>query len=335
MADAIQDLLRLSAGIEVTKGTIVPATVQLVGQPEWIEEVETYQSEYPDGYRVPSGGAGVVKRRGVIVKVASKLTAEDIMWPLNTGIRLVTPVNSSGDYTSTFSPQLTTAIPTIGTASLEYVESDGSTNHIARKVGYAMCDQFSIEWAMNEPAALNYQFFGRASQALASPAAVVPYTSRYGQELVTPLLSVYWDTAWSGLGGTQLTVVRSGKFECMTGFAPDWKAAGRTDLDFYIHKVGKLTAKLQLVLELDAVGAAKFGQYRTNDVVFVRLSQLGNTVAAVPRKVQIDGAWRFASTPKLGPDGPTRLVTVDLTNVRETVSNKSLEFVVVNGLASL
>lgn len=334
MADALYQLRKVQFGEESNKGTLVAATVQMVGDATYTEEQDFYRSPYPAGVRSNVGGLGVITRKGVMVEIASDLTAEEILWPLNCGVKDVTGVDSSGDVTHTYAPELTTGIPTLATATIEYIESDGSTNHVAREFGYGLCSEFSIEWAFNQVAKLTHKWFARASQSSTPTGSLTAYSGR--KALVSPLLSVYLDTSWSGIGGTQLSgTVRSCKLDVSTGLAPDYKLDGRADLDFTKYKVGPLTAKLSMVLELDASGATQIASYRSNSGLFIRLKQLGDTVVAAQRMVQVDGSYRFVSPPQIAPDGDQTLVTLDLESYYDVTGTKALEFAVLNGLTSM
>ena len=335
MADAITELRKLQAGIESTKGTLVAATRQLTGDWRWEEQNPQYRSPHPAGVRANVGGAGQILWKGCRLTNTTDLSAEEILWPLMLGVRgAVAGANSSGDYTYTVDPQLTTGIPTLDAATIEIVESDGSTNHVAREFGYAMCESFGIEWTYSQAAKLTYALFGRASQASTPTGSLTAYSSL--EPLVTALLSVYCDTSGAGLGGTQLSgIIRAAKWNCTTGLAPDWKADGRPDRDHSKHKVGKLVATLELTMELDATGAAKFAQYRANDVLFIRLKNTGSTAAVNPRYVQIDGAYRFTASPKIDPDGSQMLATISLESVYDSTWGKTLHFTVMNALSAI
>lgn len=335
MATAIYPLNKIQLGIESTKGTIVPATRLMQGDGDWMEEQDFYRSAYPQGVRANVGGAGVITRKGVGLKFETELTAEEILWPLMTGVRgQVAAVGAGADKTYTHTPQLTTGIPTIDTATIEAIRSDGSTNHFAREAGYGLTSGFDIEWAFNQAAKLSWEMFARASQTSTPTASLTVYSTR--EVLVTNLLAVYLDTSWAGLGGTQLTgIVRSAKFSAATGFMPNYTMDGRADLDFVNHKVGNLTAKLSLLLELDAVGAARFVDYRSNALQYIRLKNTGNVIGSGVKTVQIDGAYRFVSAPAMQQDGEQMLVACELESVYDPTGTKTLEFVTVNGLATI
>lgn len=335
MADALYPFNLIQIGRETTKGTLVAATRKLVGDGTFTEEQDFYRPPYATGRRGNVGGAGVITRKGMMLDVATDLTAEEILWLLETGIKgQVAGVDSAGDVTWTFEPELTTGVPTIDTATVELVRSDGVTNHYYGEFGYAMCSKFKIEWAFNEPVKLSYTMFGRARQPGAPTAALAAYTTR--EVLVAPLLSMYLDTSWAGLGTTQLTgIARSGSIEITTGFEPDYKTDGRADKDFSKHKVGNPMAVVSLVLEEDAVGAARWADYRANSLVFMRFKFLGNTIVAAPKTVQVDLALRCTSPPSEGPDGQQQLITTGLESVVDDTSGKTMLFTIINALTAI
>ncbi|HXG36520.1 MAG TPA: hypothetical protein VNL15_06100 [Dehalococcoidia bacterium] len=335
MATSIVPFNKLQVGIESVKGTLVAATRVINGEHRFSEEQDFYRSANAIGVRANVGGAGVITRKGCMLEVASELTAEEILWPLLTGIRgAVTPTGAGADKTWTFTPQLTTAVLTIDSATLEFVRADGVTNHYYGEAGYGMTSSFKIDWAFNEVAKLAWSMFARARQTGTPTAALSPYASR--EELVSPLLAVYQDTTWAGLGTTQLTgIIRSASFECTTGLAPDYTLDARADKDMVQHKVSSLKATLSLVMEFDATAASRFANYRANDIVFIRLKNTGSVVGAANKTVQIDGAYRFTATPEFSADGEQVLMTASLESVYDSTSTKTLEFVVINALAAV
>lgn len=335
MATALRSFRKVQIGKESTKGTLVPATVVLVGEGRLAEQQEFYRSNYPRGQRATVGGAGTIVRKGSVLTWETELTAEDILWPLSTGIKgNVSPTNTNSEYAWAFAPQITTGVPTLDAATVEFIEADGVTNHIASEAGYAMTRKFGVSFATGEIARLSWEMFARARQTSTPTNALTPYTSR--EPLASDLCKVYLDTSYAGIGGTQLTtIVRSGEFECVCGVEPDYTVDGRSDKDYSKHRVESLSATLNLVLEMDATGAARYADFRDNDVVFIRLKFEGSTVVANARSVTIDGAYRFVGEPGISEDGEQVLVTLNLEAVYDSTGTVILDFDVVNGLATL
>lgn len=335
MATAIRPLRKLQIGKETTQGTLVPATRLLVGEGRLEEEQDFYRSEYPIGIRGTMGGAGVVTRKGSLITWETELTAEEILWPLLTGIRgAVSGGAGPTEYTYTFTPELTSGVPTLDTATIEFLETDGVTNHYYGEAGYALTRSFTIEWAFNEVAKLSWEMFARARQSGTPTAALTAYTGR--EPLVSNLLGVSIDPDWATLGTTPITgIMRSATFECTTGLEPDYTMDARTDADMSKHQVNLLAATLELVMEFDATAAARFTEYRDNDLLFIRLANTGSTIDTNPKTVQIDGCYRFSAVPSFSEDNEQVLMTASLEAVYDPTGAKMLEFTVINALATV
>lgn len=330
MATAIRPLRRLHVGLESTPGTLVAATRQLIGSGRLNEEAEFYRSTYPSGLRATPGGAGVVTRRGTTLSWETELTAEEILWPLLTGIRGgVTPTDDDGLKIWTFSPELATGIPTIDTATLEFLDSDGVSNHYYGEAGYAFTRSFGISWTVNQIATLTWEMAARARQSDTPTAGLTPYSGRV--PLVSNLLSVTIDSDWSSLGTTAVEgVMRSATFSCTTGLDANYTMDGRSDADMVRHQVNLLSGTLELVMELNASTATYFQSFRDNDLLFVRLAQTGPS----NRLVQIDGCYRFSASPSFSEDNEQVLMTANLEAVIDPTTNNIFQFTVQNALAT-
>lgn len=328
---------KIQVGMETTKGTLVPATRVLLAEANSaiVEEQEKFSPSYTRGVRTMNHTAGVIMRKGTMVNVSTDLNAEEVLWPLLTGVRgAVTGVGAGADKTWTFTPQLT-ADPTLDAATIEMIRGDGTTNHYYREAGYGLTQNFHMEFAYNQVAKLSWGMFARAGQTGTATGALVPYPSR--EILTSNKLAIYKDTTWAGLGGTQLTgVMRSVTFDCTTGVMPDYTLDARTDLDFTKHLAGSLGATLDMVFEFDATGATFFGQWRTNDIIFIRLKCTGSVIGSAVKTVQIDGAFRFTSSPAGFTDDDGRVVvTLNMENVFDETSSNTLLFTVINGLTAV
>ncbi|GIW19670.1 MAG: hypothetical protein KatS3mg064_2827 [Tepidiforma sp.] len=333
MPTALASLNRLQLGKETAAGTAVAATAVIPGAAEFEETIEFYRSDYPRGVRVAAGGAGVITGRGTTLKVETELTAEEVLWPLLTGIASVTPTGTGPAYTWTFAPALS-GHASIATATAEFVRTDGATNHYVAIAPYCICTTFGIEWSASEVARLSWEMTGRARQAGAPTASLTPYASR--EPLVGGLGKVFVDGSWGALGTTQLLgTVRSGSLEVTTGLVHTRTVDGRADLDATEHTSGMLEAKLDLVVELDAAGAARYAQYRQNELAFVRLRFEGTAIGGQPRYVQADGCWRVAGAPKWQADGQQVLLGLSLELVQDPATGNAIRFEARNGLGAV
>lgn len=332
MVTALQSFDLIQLGEEAEKGTALAATVQMVGTGTLREIIDRYRPEHPRQIRAAVGGGGIDIMKHTELEIAMDLSPEQVLWPLHTGVLGdVTPSDADPDYTYTFTPELDTAAAELDTATIEIVRGDGDTNHLAREYAYGLTSGFDMEWGANVEARMLWRVFARTSQTSTPTAALTPYTGL--ESLKSNLLSVFVDDDWASLGGSQLnTVVRSAKLSYDTGIVPDYTLDGRSDIDFTIHRVGKLAVTLDLVLEFDAVGAVEsFGDYRANNIRFVRLNQAG----AANSFINVDLATRFTAEPSESVDGDQRLVALSLEGVYDPTGDEVIEFTVLNQLASL
>lgn len=333
MPTALVGLTRLQLGKEAAAGSAVPATAAIPAAAEFEESIEFYRSDHPRGVRVAAGGAGVITGRSTSLKVETELTAEEILWPLLTGIATVTPTGSGPAYTWGFTPNLS-GHANVATATAEFVRTDGVTNHYVAIAPYCICTKFGIDWSASEIAKLSWEMTGRARQGGAPTASVAPYASR--EPLVGGLGKVFVDASWAALGTTQLLgTVRSGSLEVTTGVVHTRTVDGRADLDATEHTSTTLEAKLELVAELDAAGAGRYLQYRQNDLAFIRLRFEGTNVGGQPRYVQVDGCWRVAGAPKWQADGQQVLLGMSLELVQDPATGNAIRFDVRNGLGAV
>ena len=336
MATAIRPLRKFQLGKESSKGTLVAATRVLTGDTQFMERRNRYYSAYPRGVAATVGGSGTLVKQWVDIEHRGELSAEDILWPLHLGIRGgVSPTGGGTAKTWTFTPQLTTAIRTLEAATCEFMRSDGSTNHYYGESGYCMCASFRIESEPEGIAQYSMNLFGRARQTDTPTSSQVPYTSL--EALAGGGLSVYCDTSWSGLGGTQLTgMQRKVIFNCDTGVVPQWSADGRSDRDYAEHAVGSLKAKLNIEWEFDSVGAARYASYRAGDIVYLRLKWVGSAISGGGNKtVQIDGAYRFAGDPTFVETDEQTFMSAELDAVYDATGTKILEFTAINTLSAV
>lgn len=336
MATAIHPFNKLQLGIESAKGTLVAATRVIQCDGAHREQAERYRSARPQGVRATAGGAGSTLMHATDLLVETEATAEEILWPLLTGVKgAVTPTGAGNAKTWVFTPEVTTAIPTLDSATAEYAMADGVTNHYYRESGYAMTRSFKLGWAFNQIATLGWSMFARRAQTGTPTGSLVVYSSR--EPLVSNLLALYLDTSWAGLGGTQVvTIVRSAEFECITGIEADHTLDARSDLDLTIHKASSIGAKLAVVLEFNATAATLFANYRANDVVYIRLKNTGSAIAGGGNKtIQIDGAYRFVEDPTFAADGDQMLMSASLEAVYDATGTKILEFTAINALAAV
>jgi hypothetical protein len=328
MATAIHALSKVGYGVESTPGTLVVADTALVtdaGVATYTEIMERQVRSAPRG--VLTEVEDVLTRQGSEISYTQDLTWEEFPIVLGGGLDALSGAGD-GPYTYTVTPSMT-APDALNAFSFEVVASDGATDHLKRSVAYAQCSEFSVSGNFGEPAQLSATWFGRAGQALSSPATVTPLTGR----TIVPadLFAVKIDTSWANLGNTaKAGLVRSFTYTVNTGVQPNYTLDGRADLDYTAPRRGMITGDLQMVAEFDANAATELAAWRAGTLRFISLEAAG----ASSRSIKLQAAVKYVEAPSISEaDG---LVTVSL-NGRfryDPTSGNVIKFIVVNGIAS-
>lgn len=337
---ALTTFRRLQVGREATPGTLVPATRQIIGDGALNETAQKYFSPYPMGVRVDGGGAGTTLQRGTEFSVDTELTAEEILWPLLTGIEGgVTPTpGATGDeaaQTWVFAPPPTAgSADIIDTMTMEYLQSDGVTNFLVNRAGNCFTSGFTLNWAASQIATMNWTGMGRAREASPVPtAAIVPYPSR--QPLASNFTTVSLDPTWAGLGTTPIVgTVEGGQVAVTTGLAAKYKMDGRETLDFSHVFPGLVTGTVQLTMELESQAAAELQHWRDNDLRYLRILQVGSviddTATSIRRSIRIDACIRLTDTPTFSDSDGEQVMQLNGALTFDTDPDQFLEITVIN-----
>lgn len=307
---AIRPLRRFQVGLEATRGTPVAPTRLLRGSGRLTEVRTTYRTEHPYGVRARGGGAGVIVQRSSEWEYESELSLEELRWFLGTGLAWPVVTGSADPYTWTYTPQLGSAAEgQIATMTVEFVESDGATNHYVARAAYGVTKEIAISAEPDGITTLRASGIARSRTDVA-PATPAAYASR--TTVPGALWQVYWDPSWASVGTTQLQgTVRSMEITITTGWDAGWTLDGRSGLDWTHLVPGLVEAKVSLTLELDAVAAGRISAWRSNDEVAVRMA----AQAASGRSIQMDLNARLADELDWGEDGEVTTVGIELEGV--------------------
>lgn len=338
MAVAQKSFERVQIGREANHGVKVPATRQLIGNGTLLEAYEYYHSAYPMGKRATPGGAGIITQRGTNFTQETELTSQDILWPLLTGIKggVVPTAGTAPDTSQTweFIPDLDTGDPEVDSATVEFSESDGVTNHVVNVATYVMTSEFSLGWQAGQIATLNWSGFGRARQDGPLTPALVPYTTR--KPLLSTFTGFYADDTWADIGTNQLlAVVDAGELTVNTGLAPVYKMDQRPDLDFSLHRPGIVSGTLSLTLELAENATAEYEHWRNNDLRYFRIQTRGAEIApSVYHQVTADLAVRLNAAPTFSENEGEIRMELNGELVYDFDSGNILRFEVINDVAA-
>lgn len=327
MANAINNLEKLQYGIETTPGTLVAAdTVMLAEQGgEFTEEIERVPIEEPRGVLAMVEDVDV--RKGSLLSYTQAMDYESsIMIPLLTGIKTVSAAGS-GPYVYTVLPSMT-APSSLAAATWEVAYTDGATKHVEREFGFGTTRRFTITFAFNQVTKITTDVFGRASQTstfTASQAALARTV------IPSNLWSVYIDSAWSGLGGTQKSgLIRSGTLEIVTGADVDYTIDGRTDLDMTQLLRGMITGSLQLSMAVDANFTTELAAWRAKTPRFVSLE----ATAGANNIVELGMSGIYTSPPSYSVDRGLRVADFTLDLRYDPTSGNIFQSVVTNSVAA-
>lgn len=242
------------------------------------------------------------------------------------GINVTSPTGLS-PYVWTFTKN-PAVVPTPCTFTIERDEYDGST-HIGQAWHYVVITELTISFAEGQPLMFAAKAFGRRVQTETITAA---------QSLPTPeipptaLASVYIDTTFAGLGGTQVaSQVLAASVTIKNGAVPLWTLDARSDLDF--TTIGYDVKDIQINA---SVTAYLGGQYATEKTAAEAqsLRALHLAIAGTSsRALTLGGIFKYA-TPGLHDFGENNGQRTVLMNLEESSDGTNLFKAVLTNLVS-
>lgn len=329
MSTALFDLSQVAFGIETTAGTIVAADTALVVD-EGVggyKDIQEHQVR-PAPRQVLAEVEDALVRKESQLSYTQDLTYEELPLVGLCGLANVAGSNSNANYTYTFTPGLT-APKSLLSASFELFVDDGSTKHYKTKFGYATVSHFVINIQYGQPAKLSVDWFGRAAQSLALPAAPSVLSGR--EIVISDLFSLYIDAGWASLGTTQKSgLVRSAKLDVSTGFMPDYTLDGRSDLDFTQLRAGQITGTFEITAEFNADAETERAAYAAETLRFISLEVAGSS----GRQIKLQACVKYLETPAISEQDGLVVVTLVGRLRYDATSGDVLNIVATNKIAS-
>ncbi len=319
-------------GIEVTPGTAVAATRQLIGMLTFKDDRS--RDTRADEQRGSFGGPNNVTDTAYLCKgkYVARATVEELVYLLALGMR--------GDLAST-QPDAVGApsvrdwvctaplstIPDLKTASAY----TGDNTQAQRALGMAV-SKLRIKGGDDKPLRVEAELLGRRIQNAAFAAIVHPTT----EDMKSLLTKWYIDGTGAGLGTTQVTgTFYEWEWAADFGISPDYTQDGSLDMGGFHRSTPKYS--LSWTAKWNSAMVAEWANYDANTRRFIRLQNEGSTISGIYKKrLIIDGAYLLTEFEVLsGEKNGTNLVKVSAAGMEETTWGKLVEVALRNTLSAL
>ena len=269
---------------------------------------------------------------------------------------------ASGAYRYTFAHD-PNADPNLLTATIEYIESQGSSNWVQR-FSHAFCESFTAQWGVDALATMTASYKGRKATEFATgstttrltPSPASLFDSLIGASGVSG--SIKFGTSWADLatppsGSEIVPEPYSASVEYNSHFNGQMWMTGRQDLDMENIQVAERSMMMRLGFGVNPdttdaqsviheVAHAENGQTRwTRLDLFGR--EIGNTGQRHRFTIKMAGVHEADSVTQFGNDGENEMSTVEVNLAsiydQDAVSGvgmgRDIEFEVTTDIASL
>ena len=235
---------------------------------------------------------------------------------------------SQGDYLWTFTPSLTAA----NSPDSLTIELGDDTQ--AFETEFSMFERIRISGQVAQgmdasPVNVEVDFFGRQLTPTTFTGSLSLPTT---EPMNAKLARLYVDTAWSGVGGTEITnILRGFDIEIITGLHPKFSGSGNKYFNDYSE--GIISATVNLTLEGNSSADTLFDAQQAKTFQVVRLAVLGSQIGTGTThslKIDVGGVWESIS-PLGGEDRADNLHSATLIDHYDATGAKSLQvFVTTN-----
>lgn len=292
-------------GKEATRGTAVAATKRWPGT--WTKlPIDTKKSKVEEMMDVRAAS-----RR---TRVDAKLVRDSLVSPNATfqqmpvvfGCSLkggVTPTETNvgeGDYAWNQSPGMTSSPNAPDSLTIEKGNTEDAE---MRETEFCMFDKIKISGSIDQeggenPVSVEANYFGRQLSDTSKTGAIAQPSGTFMNALKARL---YLDSAWSGVGGTELAGLRNFDIEILSGLSPDFTGGPEEYFNSFIESIigvmGTFTVK----------GAAAtwdiFDDARSAGLVVARLAITGPQIGAgANHSLQIDFSGDYMDVSPLDSD---------------------------------
>ena len=329
-----ETILQLAqAGLEVTRGTNVPATRKVYARiaPTYARGLQTFQDTTGTFEARRRAAYG---RQSVSFSATDLVTFEDIAWwfqlMLKGGVTGVTTGSTPPGYTYTFAPTL--AVDDLKSMTLEFHEPGNPY-----ETGQVMVDTWTLRGDSDSDTDPGWMLEANMLGRDWATTTITPALADRTTEVVTARgTKLFVDT--TTIGATQvLGKLISWSITGSNGL--NYKAFAEDEVSVAANKVGRRerTFDAEFVLEFDS--DTEFANFRATTPVErkIRLERLGSNIGATPttdKKLSIDlyGYW---STIGWSDRNGNIIATFGLTGYYNATAGHTLRAIVVNALATL
>ena len=283
-------------GKETTKGTAVASTRMRVGvAPRIISDSKPEFIAEQFNIRAATRRAHVYERLYMNTLSTPNAGFQQMILPLLTGLKggitgsEVTP--SQSDFLWTFTPGLTQAA---GDNAPDAFTLQVGDDQQGWRIPYCMTDRISLKGSVAQdggsaPVSLEQSFFGRYIEEFTLTGSVALENST---PMNAKLAQIYVDTAWAGVGGTEVTdALTDFGVELLTGVHPVFRGASQNY--FNKHREGLIDATLTATVE-SALRDELFSSQQAGDLQIVRLKITGPQIGTGTNHaltIDIGGRW--------------------------------------------
>lgn len=328
MGSSFFSVVQYGGEATTAKGTAVAATKIWPGQSSF-----KIGSDVKPTFITEQNNVRVNERRTVVYEkiyrnnlTSSHTTFSQLVFPFSCGLKgsvVASPVTpAQQDYLWTFTPSLTA---TNGPESATIELSDDSQNW---EVEYCMFDKISIAGSMDQeggdaPVTLDAGFFGRQLTQSTKTGALSLAT---GEVMNAKLSRLYLDTAWAGVGSTELTnLLRSWQVEILTGLHPDF--TGSATNTFNAHKEGILGVMATMTIEGGTTANSLLALQQAGTFRVMRLTVNGTQIGTgTTHSLVLDiGGYLESADPIASEDRGDNLSTFVLRGTYDVTGAKMLQ----------
>ena len=216
-------------------------------------------------------------------------TFQQLLFPLSCGLKggvtAVEQTTSQTDYLWDFTPSLTATANEPESATIELADDVQ-----AWETEYCMFREININGTISQDGgdaavSCDMPFFGRKLTETTKTPALALST---GELMNAKLARLYLDTAWSGVGGTELAnLLRGFQIKIMTGVHPD--ATGSAVDTFNSHKEGEIAVMGVFTIEAGSDANDILGYMQTPTFMVARLAINGTQIGSGdPHNLTVD-----------------------------------------------